>query len=548
MVGKSDLYPLINKYNENYAIEDICKWLELVAKSKKSYFYRSQYGFWSFLYECKKDVTLIIEKYFDLFVPNGIFLNKKILKNYFDKISELMLKYPSSLESYYYNFDNIQEFSNALYKKGKKEKIINKYLKNSDLNANVLEEICNDPHISPNELNEIDLINTAKEKHKMIIQEYEKEYDGIKSGYIVSIGDKKPVSDNPLYCVLFLNRKHLESRLNSAQILNVLLNEIRLVDNNCIFSMLTNKIDGLSSILSRKKYPGKSFDYLDYHYKDRGFLLLFREYILFLKKRKIHIFDVFNDYFNKCVSSQYYIYNFKDIKFNKKEIPKDNIREMIEKMDIIFKFFNVFAQDESRSVDIVDKIESVPRIGEIRSLIPKKYVYVNENSIMELWLEMKNNIYVFEKLNNNYSANVLESYEFTNMKKLFEKRILYIEDGIVKVGNQNLLLILFQLCRYGYIVYHKLNKNQQKIVDNWIDEGKANVYNRLFSKVEANYLNYYLNDTFVNGLELRNKYVHGSTNNYNHVQHENCEIIFMYLLVLIIFKLNDEFAYFKNNC
>ena len=69
--------------------------------------------------------------------------------------------------------------------------------------------------------------------------------------------------------------------------------------------------------------------------------------------------------------------------------------------------------------------------------------------------------------------------------------------------------------------------------------------NTLFSKNEYDYLNFYLNSKFSNGLELRNKYAHG-THSTDGSQHFNDYFKFLEILVLIIIKINEEFCLYDN--
>lgn len=64
--------------------------------------------------------------------------------------------------------------------------------------------------------------------------------------------------------------------------------------------------------------------------------------------------------------------------------------------------------------------------------------------------------------------------------------------------------------------------------------------NTLFSKPEADYLNYVLNRSeFSNGLDLRNKYIH-DTNSLKEEVFYN-DYLLLRILVLIALKIQDEF-------
>ena len=65
--------------------------------------------------------------------------------------------------------------------------------------------------------------------------------------------------------------------------------------------------------------------------------------------------------------------------------------------------------------------------------------------------------------------------------------------------------------------------------------------NTLFSKPEADYLNYVLNRSeFSNGLDLRNKYIH-DTNSLKEEVFYNDYYLLLRILVLIALKIQDEF-------
>ncbi len=64
--------------------------------------------------------------------------------------------------------------------------------------------------------------------------------------------------------------------------------------------------------------------------------------------------------------------------------------------------------------------------------------------------------------------------------------------------------------------------------------------NKLFSMEECDYLNYILNDSkFTNGMKLRNKYMHGK-GSYDEAALHMDYIFVLYVLTLIIGRINDD--------
>ncbi len=69
----------------------------------------------------------------------------------------------------------------------------------------------------------------------------------------------------------------------------------------------------------------------------------------------------------------------------------------------------------------------------------------------------------------------------------------------------------------------------------------------LFAIPEQNYFNYYLNKSeFTNGHDLRNSYLHGTQANPTEVYlHENSYLLYLKLLILVIFKIEDDLFIYK---
>lgn len=113
--------------------------------------------------------------------------------------------------------------------------------------------------------------------------------------------------------------------------------------------------------------------------------------------------------------------------------------------------------------------------------------------------------------------------------------------------------IISNIYYYGVIHYYHLNQklsmknsleHQQQEINEMIEEGLLIYENTLFSKPEANYLNYILNDSeFDNALGLRNKYLHGSIVEEN----ENNYLYILIILVVYVIKINEELTIKDNS-
>ena len=85
-------------------------------------------------------------------------------------------------------------------------------------------------------------------------------------------------------------------------------------------------------------------------------------------------------------------------------------------------------------------------------------------------------------------------------------------------------------------------KSLQNVLDDLIASGDLCEGKTLFSIPEQQYLDFILNKSaYSDGLDLRNKYSHGTTST-NEAKHFENYLEFLKIMVLIIIKINEEFC------
>ena len=139
-------------------------------------------------------------------------------------------------------------------------------------------------------------------------------------------------------------------------------------------------------------------------------------------------------------------------------------------------------------------------------------------------------------------AGIAYLYCFSSFSKESKTVYIYIDDdGYIRIKNKVQITILYDLYNNDVISYWKLNEKQRKEIDVLVEKGLLRFESTLFSKPEQDYLNYYLNKSeFINSLDLRNMYGHGTQPFGNEDIHHSNYIRFLKLFVLIIIKINDE--------
>lgn len=202
-------------------------------------------------------------------------------------------------------------------------------------------------------------------------------------------------------------------------------------------------------------------------------------------------------------------------------------------------------------VDILEKYSIYKRISEesfssflenaatnVRTIIKhKKLVNAFDSCIAK---HFSKNIKSAELLiSHYYSVNGENDHlYFPGIQFLFDKGIVVEnKSGILEIDVET-VRILKDLYDHEVICVAHLKDNA--VLKNLISDNKVCIENTLLSKPEQNYINYVLNRReFTNGIDLRNRYIHGTN-----PEEERLEDYYRCLLImlLIVIKINEEFC------
>lgn len=289
-----------------------------------------------------------------------------------------------------------------------------------------------------------------------------------------------------------------------------------------------------------------------------------KSYYNLLKENGIRLEEVLEWFFKEYLLNEFGVKNFTI------NLPSENLTYLekckciISEIERILKEFSLYRDYNEIDNEILELITDQIRFEDIKSLLDKKYVYINKEN------KTINNILFNLFSSQSYLSSIKDKYEnfiqILNNERINKSMLSQIQLSIVdfllkeKIIQENekgdlsfdldLIIILKKLYEQDVLCINYFQKKEKKI--EFLKEKKMIYYeNTLFSKNEYDYLNYYLNSKFSNGLELRNKYAHG-THSTDGSQHFNDYFKFLEILVLIIIKINEEFCLYddfkkKNN-
>ncbi len=238
---------------------------------------------------------------------------------------------------------------------------------------------------------------------------------------------------------------------------------------------------------------------------------------------------------------------------------------IITAFETVLKQYSIYVDYSAIDFELIEMLSTPMKFEEVKSQIKGKYVYGNGDVYLNLSYALFSDqcmLHCIEKFYNDgkrYAsfAELLineqiylsdyngRSQDLKMIEYLKEQGYVEIRDGSqICIKNVERLILLNDLYKHEVINRNYYPHSFQVVIDDLIGEGLLENGSTLFSRQEIKYLNYLLNKAeYVNGLELRNKYMHGTQHiEVNDEKHKQNYLILLRLFVLLVIKVNDEFS------
>lgn len=248
----------------------------------------------------------------------------------------------------------------------------------------------------------------------------------------------------------------------------------------------------------------------------------------------------------------------------------EKIRTIAPEFESILKQYKLFVENKHIDFELLQMSSGPTAIKDIPSLNSNKYVYIKKDDkdvgflIYLLFSDQTLLTYIDPFKDKQYrnfvdllvnedeiSFSNYEEHQHEHLNYLIDKNYIAIdENNCIHVPNWNRVLILRDIFENEVASFYHYSTDIQEEVINMSKEGIVFFGSSLFAESEQNYFNYYLNKSeFTNGLDLRNSYLHGTQANPSEIHlHENSYLLYLKLLTLVIFKIEDDlFIYNKLN-
>ena len=556
----------IGKYCSKINNRNVYKTFEDVERNYKEDFFK--------IIEEYKIYNRINQREFNRLIYNTNYLeisikNKKIAKYYSNTLRRKFLKYSDSaiilLNKYVLEKNNsIELYIPEELTIEEKESIFIKYIRCKNANINYLRVILN-IRSNPKQLIISDKTKLlAKKRIDRETKSIFSKNEGIGVSTLVSFKDgvkdtfTSRIKGLEIECEYDLN--WIKENKDYPTILNNFIYLFEFVDSQCRINFVNKESEsGIfeSSMAIRMKQEYKSNH--TFGIKSMLSSVQMITYYNQLQKIKIKLEEVIKWFFEKYLKDEFQVKNYKI------NIPTENstylekCRNILIEMDYILKEYKLLVEEGKINHKLLEMSSTHMFFQNIPSMVRKKYVYPSSKeynlisfyffsdqcmlSYLERTEEKYNNFYSLI-LNEKVKMEEYPEYDQSDLEQLVENDYIQIdEEGYIEIKDMRKINIFKELYYNGVISYWKYSKESRKIMDELCKKGILKFGDTLLSNAESDYFNYYLNKAkFVNGLDLRNKYIHGCQPNGKDSEkiHENNYYLFLKLLILLIIKINDD--------
>ncbi|TNJ41359.1 hypothetical protein KFZ70_04175 [Tamlana fucoidanivorans] len=239
----------------------------------------------------------------------------------------------------------------------------------------------------------------------------------------------------------------------------------------------------------------------------------------------------------------------------------EKVRLFAPEFESILKQFKLYVEDGEIDFELLQISSSPTTIKSIPSLVQNKYVYFNNDNkemvgcsnlffsdqtllaYVEPFKEDKYHTFFDLLVNAKVNFSNYQEHQKLQLNYLIERNFIVIDDdGFIQVTNPARLFIFKDLYDNEFSSFYRYPIEFQREALQMQKENIVLFESSLFSKPEQSYFNFFLNKSeFTNGLDLRNRYLHGTQANPEEIEkHEYAYFTYLKLVVLTLLKIDDD--------
>jgi len=499
----------------------------------------------------------------------NILSSTNIVKYFNLEIKDFLLQYSEAAELLISSIEEKHRSAHELYfpkslSLPDKELIISNYLDSPEANLNYVRLVVSSRDTPEFKLSPKVRLKAKKKSEELNNQILEKGHtwsEGLRIAIAKDQEEPIKIRREANNLEISYSETYLNNQTGSIPLFNVFANLFHYTDQQGLIKLvsLDSELDVLEKTLMKSKNEyliGSSF--IRKNFQSQMQLLIFNRY---LKSKDTSIEQLIETYIDDLLRNHFQIINFRFNFPSNDSSYLEKIRILAPEFEFMLRQYKIFVEEGEIDFDLLELQSNAVRFSEVRSLHNKKYIYIKDDKMLRLKYQFfsdQSMLHYVEphksKYRNLYKLLTKEdvfleqfkSYQIDIINNLVEEGYLCITDsGLVKINKQVFIFLLGELFKNEVLSYWNYPGHIRDVIDEMINKDLVFVQNTLFTKQEQQYLNFYLNKKeFTNGLDLRNKYLHG-TNSPSEDSQKQDYYLLLKLLILSLLKIKDDLVSYK---
>lgn len=403
-----------------------------------------------------------------------------------------------------------------------------------------------------------DIRFAAYKKYRELMKKITSERKNTLEVYVSIEDSEKFVEERFEGCnyVVAWSKQYLENTKNYEGIIRNIVILLDLVDEHyrCSFYSKGKSEKNLLEFLFETSIPGEYDNTIIFQIYNKVVDAKIITYICWLNKQGVEIERVIKYFYEVVLFGKYGV---KDFSYNICSESADYLEKCkmmsteFERMLRQYSFVVKYGKIEKLRLELpIRKFICT----EVDSMLPSKYVYIKT-----IGGEVRKEIrYLFSDTTviptcvvNKYGClyeaienDSLTSSDFNKMKQgvveyLMARGSVYENEFGLQL-NVKRVSLLYDLFKNGCVAYYRWHMESRNIIDELLASGELESESKLFTRAEKEYVNYVMNSTFSNGLQLRNRYVHSSYST-DQKDWKYDYVTFLKITLLTMVKILEEF-------
>jgi hypothetical protein len=398
----------------------------------------------------------------------------------------------------------------------------------------------------------------SEELNQQILDNSNAEPIGIEIAFDKTQAEPEITTHEILAMKISYSESYMDAQTSDARLFMLFKELFHYIDSGGLISLYSRE-SGIG-VIERMMMESKNQYPTGFHFrhKQQVAYMQLRMFDQYLKRKNRSLEELIASFIDQAFNKHFHLENMR-LTFPGPGLScVEKIRALAPELESILKQYEVYIEEGKIDFELI-AVDAVPlSFSGVKSPMEKKYAYSRDNKVAMLaahFYSDQSRLHYVPPYHEKYSSvfdmvqnesltiDAFKNYQQDLINHLITEGYLFTDpENNIRIKNVPLLFLIGELHRHEVISYWHYDDELRNVIDEMEKEGLIEFDNNLFSRPEVSYFNFYLNKKgFTNGMNIRNKYAHGSDNS-SPGQQEYEYYVLLQMIVLAILKIADDLS------